>query len=128
MARATRRQIISSVAKRLQDGESRPDVLRGLAAYLLDHKQTSQADLYVADIERELAKGGSLVADVTTARPLDDASRALVEDYVLKAEKASAVTLREHIDPTIIGGIIIRVNGRELDAAVSSQIRQLKIA
>lgn len=128
MASVSRRRLAQSVAARLGAGEDSAKVLRELAAYLIDHRQTAQAELFLADIEKELAHTGILVADVTTAHELDAAGRKLVEDYVLKSEKASAVTLREHVDPSLIGGIIVRVNGRELNAAVSSQIRQLKTA
>ena len=128
MASVSRRQLVRSVAARLQAGEPSGVVLRELAAYLIDQRQTHQADLYMADIEAVLARQGMTVVDVTTARELDDSTRTLVKDYVLKTEKASAVTLREHVDPAIVGGIIIRANGRELDAAISSQLRQLKTA
>lgn len=128
MASVSRRRLAKSVADRLLAGEKAEQVLKELAAYLIEHKQTTQYELYVADIEQELARGGSLIADVTTARELDDKGRALVKDYVQRSEKTSAVTLREHINPELIGGIVIRVNGRELNAAISSQLRQLKTA
>lgn len=128
MATVSRRQLVRSVAARLASGEASGKVMKELAAYLIDRKQVHQADLFMADIEAELARHGSLMVDVTTARPLDDETRTRVKEYMLRTEKASAVTLREHVDPDIIGGIVIRANGRELDAAVSSQIRQLKTA
>lgn len=128
MANLSRRQLARTLAAKLSAGAEQKELMKQLAAYLIDHRQTKNATLYIADIEAELAANGSVVADVTTARALDNAGRMRVEAYVQKSTSASAVTLREHVDPNIIGGIIIRVSGHELDASVSSQLRQLKVA
>ena len=128
MAGVSRRQLARQFAASLKRGEAHDKLIKQLAAYLLDHHQLANLDLYVADIEAELARDGVVVADVTTAKPLDDATRTRVKDYVQKSSGASAVTLREHVDEAIIGGIVIKTSGHELDASVAAQLRQLKVA
>lgn len=128
MSHVSRRQLAQAFASRLASGEDRERLFRQLAAYLIDHKQLAQVELYLSDIEAELAREGDVIADVTTAKPLNDASRTRVKDYVQKSLGASAVTLREHVDPELIGGIIVRVPGHEFDASVTRQLRQLKTA
>ena len=128
MTVVSRRSLARSFATQLERGQSRDELVRQLAAYLIDHKQLAQIELYLSDIEAELAKSGEVIADVTTAKPMDEESRTRVKAYVQKSSGASAVTLREHVDPDVIGGVIIRMPGHELDASVASQIRQLKVA
>ncbi len=64
---------------------------------------------------------GIVVADVTTAIELNDAMRASITDK-LAASLGRPVTLRERVDASILGGIIINVAGRVLDGSVSSQL------
>lgn len=94
-------------------------VERGLTAQLGD----------VAAAYREIAESerGIVVAEVTTAIALDDASRASVSDK-LAASLGRPVSLRESVDPTIVGGIIIKVAGRVLDGSVSSQLAAVRAA
>jgi F-type H+-transporting ATPase subunit delta len=112
----------------LSSGESHAELIQQLAAYLITHKQLAQLELYVADIEAELAQNGTVVADVTSAQPLDEAGRTRVKEYVQKHADTSAVTLREHVDADLVGGVIVRMPGHQLDASVASQLRQLKVA
>jgi F-type H+-transporting ATPase subunit delta len=128
MTLVSRRLVTRSFADRLQHGESRAELLKQLAAYLITHKQLAQLELYVSDIETELAARGTIVADVTTAIALDEAGRTRVKEYVQKHTNSSAVTLREHVDTDLVGGVIVRMPGHELDASVASQLRQLKVA
>jgi F-type H+-transporting ATPase subunit delta len=70
----------------------------------------------VAEKER-----GLVVAFVTTAVSLDDATRADVVAQ-LRELLSAPVTLREKVDPSIIGGIVINVAGKIIDASVSGQL------
>lgn len=76
----------------------------------------------IAETER-----GVVVAEVTTAVALTDALRASLNDK-LSSALGRNVTLRESVDETILGGIVIRVAGRVLDGSVTSQLRDLRQA
>lgn len=83
----------------------------------------------VARAFRELAETerGVVVAEVTTAVPLDDALRASVTDK-LAASTGRPVVLRERVDAAILGGIRIKVAGRVLDGSVSTQLENVRQA
>ena len=94
-------------------------VERGMAAELGELKR-----VYAEIVERE---SGVVVAEITTAIPLDDALRAkLVEK--LAASLGRSVSLRENVDESIIGGIRINVAGKVLDGSVSTQLRSMRTA
>ena len=76
----------------------------------------------VAEAER-----GIVPADVTTAVPLDDALRASLTAK-LAASLGRPVSLREYVDPAIVGGVVIKVAGRVLDGSVASQLDSVRRA
>ncbi len=72
--------------------------------------------------ERELdEKLGLCVVDVTTYVPLDDNLRNIVIEKA-EADLGKKVALRERIDESILGGIIMSVGGKRIDASVVSQL------
>lgn len=83
----------------------------------------------VAEAYRGIAEEerGIVVAEVTTAVPLDDKLRSIVTDK-LSASLGRPVTLRERVDGSILGGIRIRVAGRVLDGSLASQLSAVRVA
>ena len=65
------------------------------------------------------------VVDVVTVVPLDDELRKLIEK---KAETDLGVNavLNESIDASILGGIIMSVNGKRIDASMISQLNRAR--
>jgi F-type H+-transporting ATPase subunit delta len=70
---------------------------------------------------------GIVAASVTTAVPLDDALRASLTEK-LAAGLGRPVSLREAVDPSILGGVVIKVAGRVLDGSVASQLDSVRRA
>lgn len=68
---------------------------------------------------------GIVVAEVTTAVPLDDALRASLTEKLI-ASLGRPVSLREHVDVSILGGVVIKVAGRVLDGSVASQLDSVR--
>jgi len=64
-------------------------------------------------------------ATVTTATPLDEALRTEVINYI-KKHGDDNVELTEKVDEKIIGGTIIRMGDKQLDASVSKAISELR--
>lgn len=125
MPRLSRTKIATYFAGEIAEG--RPDVPRRLAALLLDSGRTREADLIVADIETLLAARGIIIADVTSARPLDEGFEEVIRQ-LLAARDGDRVVIREHVDPGLIGGIRINAAGRELDTSVRHRLTKLRAA
>lgn len=91
--------------------------------------ERGQADLLprVYDAYRELLgdKLGICVADVTTAVPLDDGLRQLITEKA-EADLGRRAVLRERIDASILGGIIMDVDGNYIDASMISQLNRAR--
>ncbi|MBC2888958.1 ATP synthase F1 subunit delta [Senegalimassilia anaerobia] len=61
------------------------------------------------------------VVDVTTAVELDDDLRRIITEKA-EADLDTNVVLRESVDKSILGGIIMSTNGKRIDASVVSQL------
>ena len=78
--------------------------------------------LYVSMAEEAL---GATIIDATTVVPLDDALRnQIITKY--SAELGTKVLLREHLDSSLIGGIVLSTHGKRIDASVSSQLENAR--
>lgn len=123
MKKLSRRKIASYAAKRITDGDV-DLACREIAAYLIESRRTGETDLVVRSIEDELARGGHIVASVTTATKLPDS----VVDSIKKLLGAKKLDLREIIDEKVIGGIKIEAPGQKMDATTRSRINNLRKA
>ena len=70
-------------------------------------------------------KLGICVVDVTTAVPLDDGLRQLITEKA-EADLGRRAVLRERIDASILGGIIMDVDGNYIDASMISQLNRAR--
>jgi F0F1-type ATP synthase delta subunit len=122
-ARLSRRKIALFVTDKLLAGKSASDeVLRELAAYLVTTKRTRELDLLVRDIEEALANNGVVLADITSARPLD----AAVKAEITKMLDAKSVELRESVDEALLGGIRIDTPGKRFDGTIRHKLNALR--
>ncbi|MBL7923101.1 MAG: ATP synthase F1 subunit delta [Bacteroidia bacterium] len=68
---------------------------------------------------------GIVIAYVTTATPMDAALRETIMGMVRKS-KGDKVELVEKVDPSLIGGFILRVGDEQHNTSVSRKLKQLK--
>ncbi|WP_151086978.1 ATP synthase F1 subunit delta [Hymenobacter baengnokdamensis] len=69
---------------------------------------------------------GVQVAEVTSASPLTPATRAEVEKLVKQQTGLPDVSLTEKVDPSLIGGFVLRVGDRQIDDSVKGNLRRLR--
>lgn len=105
--------------------EKRP-FIEQLAAYLVSTKRTKEALLIVRDIESALVNRGIVIADVATARELSGQLQQAVNEFMSSKFNDSQIYLRTAIEPSLIGGLRLRVKGQELDNTVRRRLTTLK--
>jgi F0F1-type ATP synthase delta subunit len=118
----SRRKIAAYVAKRLANGEKTAQVMREVAAFLIDAKRTREVGLLVRDIESALVEYGIVVADVTSAYPLTDTLKKSIAELV----GGKQLYLRETVDLSVLGGIQLTTPEYRLDATLKRKIQALK--
>jgi F-type H+-transporting ATPase subunit delta len=71
-----------------------------------------------------LKRGGWIDVHVRTAVPLTDALRARLTTAVAAATGGKP-SLIEHVDPSVVAGLVIELEGRKIDASLASRLHQL---
>jgi len=66
-------------------------------------------------------------ATVTSAIPLDEKLRAEVLTLVKKLSDKQQFEITEKVDPSMIGGFVLNVGDRQIDASVKNKLKSLKM-
>jgi F-type H+-transporting ATPase subunit delta len=69
----------------------------------------------------------TVLAEVTSAVPLSEAQQQTVREKVKAMTNAREVEIETKIDSDLIGGVIIKVGSRVIDASLRGQLRRLGI-
>lgn len=73
------------------------------------------------------AHRGEVEAEVSTARPLDEARKAeLIRS--LEASEGRKVTLKTRVDPTLLGGLVVKIGSTMIDASLRAKLSRLQLA
>jgi F-type H+-transporting ATPase subunit delta len=80
------------------------------------------SEKYLELAEAEL---NAIFVDVTTVIALDDQLRQGIKAKY-SAQLGKDILLFEHIDPSIVGGIVLSTHGRRIDASVISQLENAR--
>ena len=70
---------------------------------------------------------GEISAEVTSATALRPEQVASLAE-ALKAKIGKTVTLSEHVDPSLIGGLIVKVGSRMIDSSLKTKLTAMRIA
>ena len=100
--------------------------VRNLMLLLLERDRLHQLPQIVEVFhEMVLEDRGIVIADVTTAIQLDAAEAERVQARLTQMVGRD-IQIRTHVDPEIIGGIVIRMGDTLIDGSVKTQLRQLR--
>jgi F-type H+-transporting ATPase subunit delta len=106
--------------------------ISGLAANFLKLVSSNRRLFVIQDIikaYRTLAAKarGEIAAEVTSAVPLNDEQVAALKE-TLKASMGKDVTLQSRVDPSLLGGLIVKVGSRMIDSSLKTKLQNIKVA
>lgn len=85
-------------------------------------------DAIIAGFRELAAKArGEVTAEVTSAAPLT-AEQAKALSATLKAKIGKTVTLNQFVDPSLIGGLQVKVGSQMIDSSLKTKLTAMKIA
>ena len=67
-----------------------------------------------------------LSAELISARPLEKSAKEAIIAYLSRKTGVQAVNLRDSNDPQLLGGFILRYNGRVIDGSLRGSLDSLK--
>jgi F-type H+-transporting ATPase subunit delta len=119
-----KRRLLDAIVHR--DGIEKP--VRNLVAVLIDHRRVPFLERIIQQLEKELdSRLGFAEAQVTSARELGDSEKRSLEEQV---EKLTGKKVRAQFgqDPSLLGGVVIRVGSTIYDGSVKGQLQKIKEA
>ena len=104
------------------------ELLRNFLLVLVDKGRIGQLEVIAEEFERLVAEQeGVLSAELTTAVELsDDDERRLLQQ--IETASGRKVEATRHVDPGLIGGIVLQVGSHRLDASVRGRLDRLRRA
>jgi len=85
-----------------------PGMVRGFAQLMAQHR-------------------GEVAGEVTSAHPLSDAQLATLRAQ-LKTAVGSDVQIDAKVDPSLLGGLIVKIGSRMIDSSLRTKLQNLKFA
>ena len=73
------------------------------------------------------AERGVSRAEVTVAEPLKDAHLLAIKDALAKVAGSDSVDVTVKVDPSIIGGMIVKLGSRMVDSSLKTKLNSLRI-
>ncbi len=102
--------------------------VRNLVGVMIMNRRLSELPGVAAAFGAQLAtRRGQQTAQVTTAHPLSDTQRTQIVARLTEAG-FSGVTLQETVDPTLLGGLVVRIGSRLYDNSLKSKLQRLQYA
>jgi F-type H+-transporting ATPase subunit delta len=80
-----------------------------------------------AYLARLAKRRGEVTAEVVAAQPLDERQRARLDEQ-LRAAVGAKVAVDVRVDASLLGGMILKVGSRMVDASLKSKLHRLQIA
>jgi F-type H+-transporting ATPase subunit delta len=119
-----KRGLLDAIVKR--EGIER--YMRNLIAVLIDHRRMHFLPAIADQLEKELdARLGFAEAQITSARELGDAERRGLEAQIQKLT-GKKVRAQFGLDPSLLGGAIVRVGSTIYDGSIRGQLEKIKEA
>ena len=103
-----------------------PDILLAILRMMVSRGHVSALNGMARDYE-ELARGyrGESMAVVTSAVPLKEAETVALREK-LEKKLARKITLQCQVNPDLIGGIRVEVDGRVIDGSIRNKLDEIK--
>lgn len=119
-----KRGLLDAIVKR--EGIDKP--VRNLVAVLIDHRRTHFLAGIIEQLEKELdARLGFAEAQISTARELGEGEKRALEKQL---EKTTGKKVRASyaLDPSLLGGAVVRVGSTIYDGSVKGQLERIQEA
>lgn len=102
--------------------------VRNLVGVLIQNRRLGALPQVAAAFGAQLAaRRGQQIAQVTTAHTLSDTQRAQIVARLTEAG-FSGVQLQERVDPSLLGGLVVRIGSRLYDNSIKSKLQRLQYA
>lgn len=124
LSREQQSKAIEAIAERAQLS---PLVRNFLAVVAANRRLFATPAMIDAFLAKLAARRGEVTAEVTAAQPLSETQRDALNEQ-LRRGTGSRVSVDLRVDPRLIGGIVVKLGSRMIDASIESKLQRLQLA
>ena len=120
-----KRKLLDAIVQR--EGIERQ--VRNLVAVLIDQRRLPFLSRIIEQLEKELdARLGFAEAQISSARELAEAEKRALEAQIAKKTTGKKVRASYGLDPSLLGGAVVRIGSTIYDGSVKGQLEKIKEA
>ena len=102
-------------------------LVRDFLAVVAKNRRLFAAPAMIEAYLAELAeRRGEVTAEVTAAQPLSEGQLGLLSEQ-LRRSVGRRVSLEVKIDPSLIGGMVVKLGSRMIDGSIKSKLQRLQL-
>ncbi|MHA1113799.1 MAG: F0F1 ATP synthase subunit delta [Alphaproteobacteria bacterium] len=124
LSRADQGRAMAAVADKAGFGDLTKRFLGIVARHRRLFALAAMIDAFLAQLA---ARRGELAAEVASAGPLSEAQLAGIGD-ALRQATGSKVTISAQVDARLLGGLVVKIGSRMVDASLRTKLQKLQIA
>lgn len=129
LSRADQAKAIGAVLQAAGIGE----ITRKFVGLVAQNRRLFAVPAMIEAFQKRLStKRGEMTAEVTAAHPLTAEQQAAVSEAIKRAAKSlgagSKVSIDLKVDPSLLGGLIVKVGSRMIDSSLKSKLQKLQLA
>ena len=103
-------------------------LVQNFAGVVANNRRLSALRLIIARFAALVAnKRGVVVAEVASAHPLTDVQREQLRARLIEAGYGS-INIQDTVDPSLLGGLVVRIGARLYDTSLKSRLQRLQYA
>lgn len=103
-------------------------VLKNFVILLGHNRELNRADEIISIFDEIWDKDkGEIEATLVSARKLDAATKKVIVGYLEDKAGVKKITLKEEIDEKLIGGFVLKYNGKVIDGSLKNSLEVLKM-
>jgi len=111
----------------LQAEDFSPIILRFVSVIAANRRLNKLRAILGAFASLVAQKRGVITAEVSTAHGLTDIQREALRARLIESGYGR-VNIREHVDPALLGGLVVKIGARLYDSSLKSRLQRLKHA
>ena len=121
LSEEARRGVVVAMA-----GESAPESFRRFVGLVFDHnRQSLFGEMARAYIRLYRKRKGITFVRVSSVVPLDGTTRERIEE-IIRSQRGGEIEMEEIVDEGLLGGFILRVDGKVMDGSVKRAIELVR--
>lgn len=118
----------ASVTKILQQGDANRLVVQFVGTIAKNGRLFAISSIISAFNKEVDKRRGKVLAEVVSAVPLNDGRQAQIQKSIISIAGAKDVSLVMRVDPSLIGGLVIRIGSRMIDTSLKTKLNRLETA